>query len=106
MKRTLILCVLLSLALPLAAVDGDPVMYVGGTVSLMKAGDMGRLDLRSADMLSFEHSGDKLTISCADIESFRYTNPVAHHLGLMPAIAVALMRAPRHRHFFRVVYRS
>lgn len=106
MKRILILFLVVSAALPLAAVDGDQVRYVGGTATAVKPGEIGQLDLTSEEALKFEHAGKKVSIPYADLESFQYTNPVARHLGVMPAIATRLIRARQRRHIFRIVYHS
>ena len=104
MKKLLAICLLL--VLPAAAVDGDQVMYMGGTVPSLHAGVIGRLDTTSETSLVFEYSGTKLLIPYADIQSFEYSKEVTRHLGVMPAIAVGLVRIRKHRHYFRISYRA
>lgn len=98
--------VLLVLASPLLAVDGREVKYVGGTVPGMKAGAIGRLDTTTDAALVFEYAGNKITIPYEEIQSFDYSSAVAHHLGVLPLIALGLFRMRQHQHFFRISYRG
>lgn len=104
MKRSITFCLLLAFALPLAAVEGDEAMYLGGTVLSVRAGAVGHLDTTSEKALIFEYSGEKLLIPYADIQSFEYSKEVTVHLGVMPAIAVGLLKMRRHSHYFRISY--
>lgn len=104
MKKLLAICLLL--ALPAAAVEGDQVMYLGGTTPIVQAGAIGQIDTTAQNALVFDSSGKKLLIPYDGIESFEYSTEITHHLGVMPAIAVGIMRARKHRHYFRVTYRT
>jgi len=106
MKKLVTFCLAFALALPAAAVEDGQVRYVGGTVLALHAGAMGRLDTTSETALGFEYSGTKLLIPYADIQSFQYTTEVTHHLGVLPGIAVALLKKRERRHFFRISYRN
>ena len=106
MKRWMTFCLLLALALPMAAVEENQVMYAGGTAPALQAGVIGRLDTTSETALIFESSGTKLQIPYADIQSFEYSKEVTRHLGVMPAIAVGLLKMRQHSHYFRISYRG
>jgi hypothetical protein len=106
MKKLITFCLLLTLALPMAAVEDDQVMYAGGTAPALRAGVVGRLDTTSEKSLTFDYSGAKLLIPYADIQSFEYSTEVTRHLGVMPAIAIGLVKMRRHRHYFRISYRG
>ena len=106
MNKVMIFCMLLALAVPVLAVDDGQVMYVGGTVPALPAGAVGRLDTTSEESLTFEYSGTKVLIPYSQIESFEYSTEVTRHLGVMPAIAVGLIKMRQHRHYFRISYRS
>lgn len=106
MKNLMIFCFLLAIALPLAAVEDGQVIYVGGTVPAVTAGTVGRLDTRSETSMTFEYSNKKLVIPYAAIESSQYSTEVTHHLGVLPAIAVGLLKARERRHLFRISYRD
>lgn len=106
MKKLVALCLLFSLALPVAAVEDGQVMYVGGTISGLKEGVIGQLDTESQASLAFKSSGATLAIPYEKIESFEYYEQVARHLGVLPAIVVGLVRKRQHRHFFRITFRE
>jgi hypothetical protein len=104
MKRSLGWFVLLLMPLATSAVEGGQVMYVGGTVQTLTGGVSGRLDASSQRVLNFEYSGGKLAIPFEMIDSYEYSQRVARHLGVLPAIAVGLVKRRQRRHFFRISY--
>jgi high-affinity K+ transport system ATPase subunit B len=106
MGRFLAVCLVLACCLPALAVQDGQVMYTGGTVAGLKAGVMGRLDMTSDTNLIFDYSGSQLAIPYAAIESYEYSRDVTHHLGVLPAIGVGLIRVRQHQHFFQISYRE
>jgi len=106
MKNFVTLFLLLALTLPAVAVEDGQVMYFGGTVPVLTAGLVGRLDTTSETSVAFEYASNRLVIPYAAIESFQYTTEVTHHLGVLPGIAVALLKKRQRRHFFRISYRD
>jgi hypothetical protein len=106
MQKLAAICLLLAMPLATAAVEDGQVMYTGGTVSSLQAGALGRLDTSSEAALSFESSGTKLVIPYARMESFQYIHEVARHLGVLPAIAVGLVKKRQRRHFFQISFRD
>lgn len=104
MKRLLVLSLMLLMSLPLFGIEDGQVLYVGGTVPGVTAGEVGRVDLTSDTSLVFERGTTKLTIPYVEIESYLYTREVTRHLGVLPAIGVGLLRMRQHRHFFRISY--
>jgi hypothetical protein len=106
MRKLMAFCLLMALALPVAAVEDDQVMYAGGTATALRAGTIGRLDTTSETSLIFEFSGTKLLIPYAEIQSFEYSTEVTRHLGVLPAIGVGLVKMRRHQHYFRISYRG
>lgn len=96
----------LILAVPALAVEGSQVMYVGGSATGVVAGTIGNLDMTSETVLIFQSAAGKIEIPYAAIQSFEYSSEVSRHLGVMPAIAVSLLKMRQHRHFFRVSYRD
>lgn len=103
MKRILALLLLLT-PLTTSAVEAGGVMYVGGTVGALKEGVSGSLDTSSQVVLNFDYSGGKLVIPFEMIDSYEYSQQVARHLGVLPAIAVGLVKRRQRRHFFRISY--
>jgi hypothetical protein len=106
MTRFLAFCFVLVCYLPAVAVEDGQVMYSGGTVPGLNSGVVGRLDLSSESSLIFEHQGSRLAIPYAAIESYEYSKEVTRHLGVLPAIAVGLIKERQHQHFFRISYRD
>jgi hypothetical protein len=98
-------CFLLLLSLSASALDSSHTKYVGGTLPGVTPGVIGRLDTTSDTALIFEHAGKKVEIPYAAIESHKYSKEVARHLGVLPTIAVGLLKVRQHRHFFRISYR-
>jgi hypothetical protein len=105
-KRFSPFCFLLLLSLSASALDEGHARYVGGTVPDVTAGVVGRLDTTSTTTLTFEHAGNKVEIPYASIESYEYSKSVTRHLGVLPAIAIGLVKMRRHSHFFSISYRS
>jgi hypothetical protein len=106
MKRFPQFCLLLFLSLSAYALDGGHARYVGGTVAGVTAGVIGRLDTTSDAALVFLQAGNRLAIPYASIESYEYSKEVTRHLGILPAIAIGLVKMRRHSHFFRISYRD
>lgn len=106
MKGFTALCLVFLLSLPAVAVDGTRVKYVGGTAGGVDSGTTGTLDTTSESSLIFAHAGKKLEIPYASIESYRYSKQAARHLGVLPFIAVSLLKVRQRRHFFRITYRE
>ncbi len=105
MRKFFLLCCIAFFALPGLAVDSNQVKYVGGTVPGMKVGVTGELQM-SGTTLTFESPGHRVAIPYSSIESFDHSTEVARHLGVLPAIVVALLRARQRRHFIGISYRD
>lgn len=106
MKKFMALCLLLAMSVPVGAVEGNEVMYAGGTVSNIQNGAIGRLDTTSPTSVTFEYSGNKLVIPYAKIVSFEYSQEVARHLGVLPAIAVGMVKKRQRKHYFRLSFQD
>ena len=106
MKKLVTLFLLLAVSLPMAAVEDGQVMYFGGTIPALTAGWIGRLDTTSETSLTFEHGSSKVAIPYSAIESFQYSTEVTHHLGVLAAATVALLKKRERRHFFHISYRD
>jgi hypothetical protein len=106
LKQITVLALIMALVLPAVAVEDGQVMYVGGTAPTLNAGAIGKLDTTSETTLAFESSGTKLLIPYADIRSYQYSTEVAHHLGVVAGVAIALLKKRERRHFFRIEYRG
>jgi hypothetical protein len=106
MKKLAALLLLFVITLPARAVDDGQVVYTGGTLTALKEGSVGRFDTTNQSVLTYEYSGKKLMMPYAKIVSFEYSREVARHLGVLPAIAVGLVKKRQRRHYFRISYRD
>lgn len=88
------------------AIDEGDTKYVGGTAAGFSDGTIGKLDTTGDTALVFESAGKKIAISYASIDSHEYSTVVTRHLGVLPAIVVALVKARQHRHYVRISYRD
>jgi hypothetical protein len=104
MKRILALFLFVFTPLTTSAVEGGQVMYVGGTAVTLKEGVSGKLDTSSQTVLNFDYPGGKLVIPFEMIDSYEYSQRVARHLGVLPAIAVGLVKRRQRKHFLRISY--
>jgi hypothetical protein len=91
------------LALPACAVEAGQVAYTGGSLSVVQ-GTVGSFDTTSPRALVFRFVGpgassNEVDIEYKNIQSFRYTTEVAYHLGVLPAIAVGLLKSRERKHF-------
>lgn len=96
----------LAMSLPVVAQSDQAVTYIGGTVPNLKSETEGHLDLSEPASLAFAYPSGKLTIDFPAIESYEYSRQVVHHLGVLPAIAVGLVKARKQSHLLRITYRD
>lgn len=99
-------CCLLLVCGVVEAVENGQVMYVGGTAGGIKDGAIGRIDTTSETKLGFEAGSQRLEIPFDKIESYEYSEEIARHLGVLPAIGAGLIRHRQRRHFFRISFRD
>jgi hypothetical protein len=106
MKRFPQFCLFLFFSLSAFALEEGYARYVGGTVPGLTSGVIGRLDTTSTTSLTFARAGNKVEIPYTSIESYEYSKDVTRHLGVLPAIAVGLVKMRRHSHYFSISYRT
>lgn len=104
MKKLVAICLLLAISVPAGAVEDGQVRYAGGTVPALQTGVLGRFDTTSETMLSFVYANNNLAIPYASIDSYEYSEQVARHLGVLPAIGVGLVKMRQRRHFLQIDY--
>ena len=102
MKRLASIVVLLSACC--MAVEQGQVRYLGGTFDNSKVGAIGRLDMSSPGSITFETGTSHCAILYERIVNYHYGEQVAHQLGVLPSIAVGLLKRRQHRHVFTIVY--
>lgn len=103
-KAALALLLLMIATLPALALEGSEAVYTGGTISGLKEGTPGRVDLTSEAELAFLYSGGRLAIPYGMIESYEHSQEVAVHLGVAPAIVVGLIKRRRRNHFVSLTF--
>lgn len=110
MKKILAVLLLFACSIPAFAdfswVEGSDVRYVGGTASGIAPDAIGKLDLTSTNELVFATAGAKVSIPYASITTFRYSEEVAHHYGVVAATVIGLLKARRQQHFLHIAYRD
>ena len=107
MNKLIAICLLVTVSIPaLALVNGNDVLYVGGTPAGLKAGQVGQLDLSSSTDLVYTAGATRIGIPYASITSFSYSQENEHRLGVLPAIAAGLVAARMKRHLFYVSYKD
>lgn len=104
MKHLVTVFLFVALSVSAAALDDGQAVYVGGTVPALTVGAVGILDTTPETTMTFKYSSAKLDIPYASINSFHYSTEVAHHLGVIPAIAVGLVKKRERRHIFRISF--
>jgi len=105
-KKLVLVCCFCFVTFVAAAVENGQVLYVGGTIASLKEGSVGRLDTSSQSDLVFVAGADRLAVPFNKIDSYEYSQDVARHLGVLPAIGAGLLRKRQHKHFFRITYRD
>jgi hypothetical protein len=103
-KRFGAFCLLLGMTA--GAAKAAQVQYAGGTDKILQKGASGRLDTSSQSSLVFESAGNKIEIPYTQIDSYAFSEEVAHHLGVLPVIAVALVKKRERKHFLSIVYHN
>lgn len=92
-------------ATPALAAETIPALYDSGSAPNLHASTDGTLDLTSPTDLIFRTAdGTTLSIPYQSITAFNYRIESTHHLGVIPAILVALVNSRMHRHFFTINY--
>jgi phosphatidylglycerophosphate synthase len=103
----LIAAILLGAA-PAFAVGAGEVAYTGGTSASIPNGTIGKLDVAGAERLVFRTASTasvgEIDIPYSTITNFQYSTEVAHHIGVLPAIAVGMVKKRERKHFFTISY--
>ena len=104
--RIAALVLVLAVSLPMIAQDEQTVVFAGGTVSNLKSETSGHFEFSDPAALAFVYSSGKLSIPFQKIDSYEYSQQVVHHLGVLPAIAVGLVKARKKSHLLRITYQD
>ena len=94
----------LMLSISCMAIGQTEVRYIGGTLDNSKVGSQGQLDMSAPGSITYATGKSRFTIPYEQIVSYQYNEEVSHHLGVLPSIAVGLLKHRQHRHVFTIVY--
>ncbi|HEY4356278.1 MAG TPA: hypothetical protein VGN16_11060 [Acidobacteriaceae bacterium] len=83
-----------------AMVDGKEVEVRRTTVPGIAESSVGTFDLTQPDALVWRSEGHTITMPYKTMMSFAYSNQIARHLGVLPAIAVGVVRKRERKHLF------
>jgi len=88
----------------MTAYAGEPgdVEYVNGTVKGLADGSMGSLDTSGKDALEFRSGSGQFSVPYGEITRVRCREENRFRLGVLPAIAVGLLKARSKRHFVTI----
>lgn len=106
MKKFVAFVLFLMISITAAASDEEIVAYTGGTVSNLTVGTTGHFVTTQETSLGFEHSRGMVTIPYDRIQTYEYSSELARHLGVLPTIAVGLVKRRQRKHFIRIAYRD
>jgi hypothetical protein len=91
---------------PTFAVESGRATYTSGTLTVAQ-GTIGSLDIRVRTALVFKFTATspgsgEIDIPYDKITGFVYRTEVAHHIGVLPAIAVSLVKRRERKHYFTI----
>lgn len=84
------------------AVETGDVEYVNGTVKGVPDGTMGSLDTSGKEVLEFRSAAGQFSVPYEEIKRVRCREENRFRLGVLPAIAVGLLKARSKRHFVTI----
>ena len=90
--------------LPAWAADGMDALYIGGSAPGTRIGTTGTLDCAKSDALEFHSGSGDFSVPYAQIVAARYHEENRFRLGVLPAIAVGLLKARSKRHVVTVTW--
>ncbi|MDZ7638934.1 MAG: hypothetical protein U5J83_11930 [Bryobacterales bacterium] len=87
-----------------AAVRGDEVMYVGGTLSEIPERTEGRLDLSSTEEANFNSKKGVFHLAYAKITSLEYGQKAGRRVGVALVVNPLFLFSKKRKHFLTVGY--
>jgi hypothetical protein len=87
-----------------AAVRGDEVMYVGGTIKAVQEKSEGRLDTSNETFAKFVAERGNFTIPYKGITSLEYGQKAGRRVGVALAVSPIALFSKKRRHYLTVGY--
>jgi hypothetical protein len=108
MKRVTAVSLLFALlATPLfAGVGSHDAMYVGGTVTSIKAGTEGKVSTDDEKVYVFTYKDGRFSIPYDRVEALEYGQKAGRRVGLAIAISPWLLLSKKRKHFLTVSYKN
>jgi hypothetical protein len=106
MKRAIAGLLLMVMGIPALATDGPEVQYVTGTALGVKEGAVGTLDSSSATALKFQAGAAGFSIPYDGVSVYKYREENRFRLGVLPAIAVGIVKARSKRHLVTIIWKD
>jgi len=88
------------------ALEGEDITYVSGTAQNVNERTVGRVDTSSAAALEFHSGASKFSIPYTRITTYQCREESKYHLGVLPAIAVALFAPWAKLHFVTIIWQG
>ena len=107
MKRAIAGLVLAAMLMsaPAMAMDGPEAHYLNGTAQGVKEGSIGTVDTTVAKELTFHAGAEGFSIPYDSVKFYRYQEEKRFRLGVLPAIAVGLVKARSLRHLVTISWK-
>ena len=105
MKRftsTLLVLFLFAEATAYAGVGSKNTMYVGGTITSIKAGSEGKSSTADEKVFVFEYKKDKLMIPYSKINGLEYGQKAGRRVGLAIVVSPIALFSKKRKHFLTV----
>ena len=109
MKKLIAVVLLVVMASPAFGevfVDAGQAAYIGGTLLNIKNETMGKLDTTQEKALGFNYEGGRVAIPYDRIESWKYDEVLARHLGLIATTVVVMLKHRQRRHMFQIQFKD
>ena len=89
-----------------AMVNGNEVEIKRTTVPAVPEGSVGAFDLTGSDALVWRSGARSISVPYKTLSTFSYSNKLARHLGVLPAIGAGMVRKRERKHFFLFVWKD
>ncbi len=107
MKKIVALLLLVCFATPsFAGVGSHSAMFVGGTVTTIKAGSEGKVSTDNEKVYVFTYKDGSLSIPYDRVEALEYGQKAGRRIGLAIAISPWLLLSKKRSHFLTVSWKN
>jgi hypothetical protein len=108
MKRAIVGLLMVGMlsVVPAVALEGPAVEYVNGTAQGVKEGSAGRLNTSLGKALEFQAGATGFSIPWDGVQIYKYREENRFRLGVLPAIAVGMLKARSKRHLVTIGWKD